>query len=97
MTRSQLIEVVARRCHINGETAERAVRAIFDSMVEALADGGDIELRGLGSFTMRSYGAYRGRNPRSGEPVDVAAKRVPHFKPGKPLRAQIARRHARRG
>ncbi len=89
MTRSQLIEEVVRRCNLATPTAEAVVRAIFDSMAEAFGRGDGVELRGLGSFTLRERPAYRGRNPRTGDAVDVTPRRVPHFKPGRPLRARI--------
>lgn len=98
MTRSELIGILATRCRLPRATAELAVRAVFDTMAESLARGEGIEIRGLGSFRVREYPGYRGRNPRSGSTVDVAPKRLPHFKVGKPLRARIARRAlARRG
>jgi integration host factor subunit beta len=89
MTRSQLIEKVAEKLGIDRAAAESAVRVVFDSMEEALLRGEGVELRGFGSFSVRSYGAYRGRNPRNGAPVDVDPKRSPVFKIGKPFRARI--------
>ena len=90
VTRSELIDLVAARCRVARSTAEAAVRALFDSLSETLARGDGIEIRGLGSFQLREYPGYRGRNPKTGAAVDVAPKRVPHFKAGKPLRARIA-------
>src|SRR6185295_12029501 len=69
--------------------AEAIVNCIFDSMVKALERGEGIEIRGFGSFTVREYKAYEGRNPRTGEPVHVAPKRLPFFKVGKDLRELV--------
>ena len=69
----------------NGK-AEQLVNTVFEAMVDALQRGEGIEIRGFGSFTVRHYKAYEGRNPRTGEPVHVAPKRLPFFKVGKELR-----------
>src|SRR6185295_5228361 len=69
--------------------AEAIVNCIFDSMVKALEQGEGIEIRGFGSFTVREYKAYEGRNPRTGETVHVAPKRLPFFKVGKDLRERV--------
>lgn len=90
MTRSQLIDAIAAAHGLDHTRAEAVVRAIFDAMTEALRRGDGIELRGLGSFSVRTYRGYRGRNPRSGEIVEVSSKRLPHFKVGKPMRRRIA-------
>jgi integration host factor subunit beta len=89
MTRSQLIDAVAQKLHLEQATAERAVRVVFQAMTEALERGEGIELRGFGSFTVRSYRAYRGRNPRNGRTVEVPAKRSAAFKVGKPFRMRV--------
>jgi integration host factor subunit beta len=89
MTRSELIDAIAARQGIDRAAAERVVRTIFDTLVEGLVRGDHVELRGFGSFTIREHGGYRGRNPRSGELVEVGPKRSPHFKVGRPLRARI--------
>jgi integration host factor subunit beta len=65
------------------------VNAFFDSMTEQLAQGGRVELRGFGAFSTRKRDARVGRNPRTGEAVDVDAKRVPYFKPGKEMRERL--------
>ena len=69
--------------------AEIAVNTIFDSMTEALIRGERVEIRGFGSFTNRHYGAYTGRNPKTGDPVQVPPKRLPFFKVGKDLRDRV--------
>jgi len=68
---------------------ERLVSVFFDTIITQLADGGRVELRGFGTFTTRGRSARVGRNPRTGDSVDVDAKRVPYFKPGKEMRARL--------
>ena len=89
MTKSELIERVAEQLKLPNGKAEQIVNTIFDSMVKALQDGEGIEIRGFGSFTVRQYKAYEGRNPRTGETVYVAPKRLPFFKVGKDLRERV--------
>lgn len=91
MTRAQLIDALAARCRLERPAAERAVRAVFDALTSALLRGDGIELRGLGTFEVRSYQPYHGRNPRNGAPVEVKGKRLPRFKPGRPMRDRIER------
>lgn len=86
MTKSELIEVITTRGEITKARAELVVNCVFDTMTEALQRGEGIEIRGFGSFTVRPYKAYTGRNPRTGQAVDVPAKRLPFFKVGKELR-----------
>ena len=89
MTKSELIDRVAEDRQIPRAQAELAVNAIFDSMVRAMCRGEGIEIRGFGSFSVRQYKAYEGRNPKTGEIVSVAPKRLPFFKVGKELRERI--------
>ena len=89
MTKSELIERVSERMEIPKSRAEIVVNAVFDSMKQALLDDQRIELRGFGSFSIRSYDARKGRNPRTGEEVDVDAKKSVHFKVGKELRDRV--------
>jgi integration host factor subunit beta len=89
MTRSQLIEAIAHRLGVEHAVAEGVVRVVFDAMSDALTRGDGIEVRGFGSFRIRTHGPYRGRNPRNGQTVDVGPKKLPFFKVGKPLRARI--------
>lgn len=91
MTKSELIELVAARTNIPKSRAEAVVNTVFDAMVASLERGEGIEIRGFGSFTVREYKAYNGRNPRTGETVDVREKRLPFFKVGKELREQVNR------
>jgi len=89
MTKSELIEAVAERTRLAKAKAEILVNCIFDVMVEALARGEGIELRGFGSFSVREYKPYEGRNPRTGAPVHVKPKRLPFFKVGKELKERV--------
>lgn len=86
MTKAELVEEVARASELNKRDAEVIVETVFESIIGALHKGEKVELRGFGSFRTRERGPRRGRNPKTGEPVDVPAKRVPYFKPGKELK-----------
>ena len=89
MTKSELIEKISESLKLPAGKAEAIVNCVFDSMVKALERGEGIEIRGFGSFTVREYKAYEGRNPRTGETVHVAPKRLPFFKVGKDLRERV--------
>ena len=89
MTKAELVEDVARAAELTKKDAERLVEIVFESIVETLNSGEKIELRGFGSFRVRERGARRGRNPKTGDPVNIPAKRVPYFKPGKELKELI--------
>jgi len=90
MTKRDLVEKLAEKCkNLNQKEAEMVVNAIFDNMTEALARGDRIEIRGFGSFQVKQRNSREGRNPRSGEKVEVAAKKVPFFKVGKELKKRI--------
>lgn len=89
MTKSELIDAVARTTKITKSRAEQVVNVIFDTLTDALKRGEGIEIRGFGSFTVRPYKPYSGRNPRTGEAVMVPAKRLPFFKVGKELRELV--------
>ncbi len=89
MTKSQLIDAVALKNNITKSRAEMVVNSIFDSMSGALEKGDGIEIRGFGSFTVRTYDPYSGRNPRTGDPVQVSGKRLPFFKVGKELKELV--------
>lgn len=93
MNRSTLIELLAARfAHLTKRDASSAVTTILDAMNEAMARGHRIEVRGFGSFTVTRHAPRTGRNPRSGETVQIPEKRVPRFKPGKALRAEVGQR-----
>lgn len=89
MTKADLVEDVAHASELTKKDAERLVEIVFESIIETLNHGEKIELRGFGSFRVRERGARRGRNPKTGDPVNIPAKRVPYFKPGKELKELI--------
>src|SRR6185369_3014959 len=89
MTKADLVNDVADAAELTKKDAERLVEIVFESIIDSLNQGEKIELRGFGSFRVRSRGARRGRNPKTGDPVDIPAKRVPYFKPGKELKELI--------
>jgi integration host factor subunit beta len=89
MTKSELIDAIAQKSSLTKARAEVIVNCIFETMCDALQRGDGIEIRGFGSFTVRPYKPYAGRNPRTGEPVQVPAKRLPFFRVGKELRLLV--------
>lgn len=89
MTKSDLIDVLCEMQKIPKGRAELLVQVIFESMEEALKRGERIEIRGFGSFELRSYKPYEGRNPRTGVRVSVQPKRLPFFKVGKELKELV--------
>jgi len=90
MTKSGLIEAVAERTpHISKKDTEIVVNTIFESMARALKRGERIEIRGFGSFQVKVREARAGRNPKTGEPVQISAKRTPFFKVGKELKEMV--------
>ena len=86
MNKAELILKVSRKENIPVNAAQKIVDTLFDSMIESMEKGERVEIRGFGSFAMRHYGGYRGRNPKTGKIVDVLPKRLPHFKVGKELK-----------
>lgn len=89
MNKSELIDILAEQAKITRKRAEAVVNLIFDSMTETLVKGERIEIRGFGSFTAKDYDSYTGRNPRTGETIQVAPKRLPFFKVGKELKERV--------
>jgi len=95
MTKSGLIERVAELTpHISKKDTEVVVNTIFDSMTEALKQGERIEIRGFGSFQVKIREAREGRNPKTGEEVQIPAKRTPFFKVGKELKEKVDETHS---
>ena len=90
MTRSGLAERVAKKGKTSASQAELVVETIFDCMKSAFQRGERVEVRGLGTFQVRRYKGYKGRNPKTGEPIIVQSKRLPVFKVGRGLRTRIA-------
>lgn len=89
MTRSDLIDALAAQRNLPRRTAEEVVSLVFESISESLASGGRAEIRGFGSFNVRSYEGYQGRNPRTGQEVVVLPKVLPVFKVSKGLHARL--------
>ncbi|MEW5983600.1 MAG: integration host factor subunit beta [Acidobacteriota bacterium] len=89
MTKAELVEEVSRVSELTKKHSEVIVDTVFRSIVQALQRGEKIELRGFGSFRLRQRESRKGRNPKTGERVDVPPKRVPYFKPGKELKDLI--------
>lgn len=89
MTKADLINKIAEKANITRVKAEIVVNTIFDSMVDALMKDHRIEIRGFGSFVNRQYDAYQGRNPRTGEVINVGQKKLPFFKVGKELKEDV--------
>jgi integration host factor subunit beta len=90
LTKSDLVERICARYHgLSRPVGDRVVSAVLISIAQALAAGDRIELRGFGSFAVKTWPARRGRNPRSGESVHVKAKKVPSFRTGKELRKRM--------
>ena len=89
MTKSELADAVAARCRIAIDPAQAMVDAFFAAMIEAMKEGRRIEIRGFGSFQVKDYDGYMGRNPRTGDPVSVPPKRLPVFKVGKDLEKAV--------
>jgi integration host factor subunit beta len=89
MTKADIVEQVSREAEMTKKDAEQLVEIVFDSIIEALNKGEKVELRGFGSFRTRQRGARKGRNPKSGAAVEIPAKRVAYFKPGKELKEVI--------
>jgi len=90
MIRSELLTALAKESpDLRDEDIERVVEVFFDEVGKRLSEGGRVELRGFGAFSTRTRDPRRGRNPRTGENVDVPGKRVPYFKPGKEMRQRL--------
>lgn len=89
MTKAELMEEVAKNSDLTKKDAEVIVQTVLDSIIESLQEGEKVELRGFGSFRLRQRSSRMGRNPKTGEKVDVPAKKIPYFKPGKELKELI--------
>ncbi|CAA6825980.1 MAG: Integration host factor beta subunit [uncultured Thiotrichaceae bacterium] len=90
MTKSEIIDLLSRKqSHLSSKDVEWAVKIILDRMTNALSTGDRIEVRGFGSFSLHYREGRKGRNPKTGESVDLSPKHVPHFKPGKELRERV--------
>lgn len=89
MNKSQLIEALAKDQNLALKKAEEVVNTVFGNMEEALVKGERVEIRGLGSFKVKGYDGYNGRNPKTGEIIEVTPKRLPFFKVGKELKERV--------
>jgi len=89
MNKSELIEELAAKTEYNPKLADKMVRIFFDRIKAALGAGDKVEIRGFGSFTLKKYKGYIGRNPKTGETVEVKPKQLPVFRTGKDLRSRV--------
>ena len=89
MNKADLIEALAVKEGLQEKEAYTIINLIFDGFTDTLKKGGRIEIRGFGSFSVREYGAYTGKNPKTGNKVDVKPKRLPFFKVGKELKERV--------
>ena len=94
MTKADLVEEVAKVTELTRKDSEVIVDTLFESVIKALKAGDKLEVRGFGSFRVRQRNARVGRNPKTGEKVEVPAKRVPYFKPSKELKDLINQKNA---
>jgi len=91
MNKSELVETLSIKNNLTYKKSEQIVNLIFDTMSQALIDNDRIEIRGFGSFMVKDYRAYTGRNPKTGEVIQVNEKKLPFFKVGKELRERVDR------
>ncbi len=89
MNKSQLIERIAKEEGITIKNAANVVNVVFDSMADSLAKADRVEIRGFGSFKVKSYNSYQGRNPKTGEIIQVREKKLPYFKVGKEMKERV--------
>jgi integration host factor subunit beta len=89
MNKSQLIETLAKEEDLPLKKAEEVVNTVFSNMEKALVNGERVEIRGLGSFKVKQYDGYKGRNPKTGEVIKVSPKKLPFFKVGKELKERV--------
>lgn len=89
MNKSELVKALAEQANISLDEATLVVNTFVDSMKDSLLEGGRVEIRGFGSFKVKEYGSYAGRNPRTGEKVAVEPKRLPFFRAGKELKEYL--------
>lgn len=89
MNKSELVKALADQANISLDEATLVVNTFVNSMKDSLLEGGRVEIRGFGSFKVKEYGSYAGRNPRTGEKVAVEPKRLPFFRAGKELKEYL--------
>ena len=86
MIKAELIEALANEAGLTRSKAKDVMKTVFNTMANALADGDRVEIRGLGTFKVKNYDGYAGRNPETGEPINIKAKKLPFFKCGRELK-----------
>ncbi len=91
MNKSQLIERIAKEEGITIKSAASVVNVVFDSMADSLARNDRVEIRGFGSFKVKPYNSYQGRNPKTGQIIQVKEKKLPYFKVGKEMKERVDR------
>lgn len=89
MNKSDLVEILAKKSGLTLKKSERIVNHVFKEMTSALKNDDKIEIRGFGSFIVKKYKAYRGRNPKTGENIEVKEKKLPFFKVGRELKSRV--------
>ncbi len=89
MTKTELIEALSNEAGLTTSNANEVVKTVFNTMANTLAKGDRVEIRGLGSFKVKKYKGYKGRNPKTGEPIKVKAKKLPVFKCGRELKEKV--------
>lgn len=89
MNKTELTNAVAEKAELSKKDASKAIDAVFETIAEALANGDKVQLIGFGNFEVRERSARKGRNPQTGEEIDIAASKVPAFKPGKALKDAV--------
>jgi integration host factor subunit beta len=91
MNKTDIVNKLAEKTGMNQKVAKIVVDTITDSIKKAIVNGERVEIRGFGSFSVRRYKPYKGRNPKNGEVVEVPAKKLPYFKVGKELKEAISK------
>jgi len=89
MNKSELVDMVVEKTDLSKKDSEKVVRAVFDSITNSLAKGEKVQLVGFGNFEVRNRKAREGRNPATGEKIEIDALKVPAFKPGKALKEKV--------
>ncbi len=89
MNKSQLIEALAKKENLALKKAEEVINTVFGDIEQALVRGERVEIRGFGSFKVKHYDGYKGRNPKTGDVINVASKKLPFFKVGKELKERV--------
>ena len=89
MNKSDLVEYLAKNTDLTQKKSEKVINLVFTEMTKALKGNDKIEIRGFGSFTVKEYKSYTGRNPKTGETIEVKSKRLPFFKVGRELKKRV--------